>query len=43
MKICVYIKCKGQDVICTKHNKILGDIIGYSGNVCKICKDRKVK
>lgn len=30
-KICDYVYCKGNDVICGKTNKILGDIIGYDG------------
>lgn len=39
MKRCKYIKTNGQDVICILKDKVLGDIMGYSGNECEICTD----
>lgn len=42
-KICDYIYCKGNDVICGKTNKILGDIICYDGKKCYGCNYRNVK
>ena len=39
-KICEYIYSKGNDVICSKTNKVLGDIMGYDGRICSGCKYR---
>ena len=40
---CRYLTVDGQDVICTAVNPpvILGDIMGYSGFACSVCK-RKI-
>lgn len=37
-KICDYAYCKGDDVICGITGNVLGDIIGYDGKICSICK-----
>lgn len=37
-KICDYVYCKGDDVICGITGKVLGDIMGYDGKICSICK-----
>lgn len=39
MKRCRYIKTSGQDVICILKDKVLGDIMGYSGRTCEICTE----
>ena len=39
MKRCGYIKTSGQDVICILKDKVLGDIMGYSGRACELCTD----
>ena len=41
-KKCEYISVDGQDVICTAVNPpiILGDVIGYSGFTCSVCKQK---
>lgn len=39
-KICEYVYGKGNDVICGKTNKVLGDIMGYDGRKCRGCKYR---
>ena len=40
---CRYLAVDGQDAICTAVNPpvILGDIMGYSGFACSVCK-RKI-
>ena len=42
MERCRYLTVDGQDVICTAgdHPVILGDIMGYSGFTCSICKQK---
>ena len=42
MERCRYLTVDGQDVICTVVNPpvILGDIMGYSGFTCSICKQK---
>ena len=42
-KICDYVYCKGNDVICGKTNKVLGDIMGYDGKKCYGCNHRNEK
>lgn len=37
-KICDYVYCKGDDVICGITGNVLGDIMGYDGKICGICK-----
>lgn len=39
---CRYLTVDGQDVICTAVNPpvILGDIMGYSGFTCSVCKQK---
>ena len=43
MDRCHYLTVDGQDVICTAVDPpvILGDIMGYSGFACSVCK-RKI-
>ena len=41
--MCIYIYCKGQDVICLKNGQILGDIMGYDGVKCSKCEYREDK
>lgn len=41
--MCIYICTSGQDVICLKTGKILGDIMGYDGIKCNKCKYREDK
>ena len=42
MDRCHYLTVDGQDVICAAVNPpvILGDIMGYSGFTCSICKQK---
>lgn len=42
MERCHYLTVDGQDVICAAvdHPVILGDIMGYSGFTCSICKQK---
>lgn len=42
MERCHYLTVDGQDVICAAVNPpvILGDIMGYSGFTCSICKQK---
>ena len=37
-KICDYVYCKGDDVICGITGNVLGDIMGYDSKICSICK-----
>lgn len=37
-KICKYIYSKGDNVICSFKDEILGDIMGYDGKKCECCK-----
>ena len=39
---CRYLTVDGQDVICAAVNPpvILGDIMGYSGFTCSVCKQK---
>lgn len=41
-KKCKYIAVDGQDVICIAVNPpiILGDVMGYSGFTCSVCKQK---
>ena len=42
MDRCHYLTVDGQDVICAAVNPpvILGDIMGYSGFTCSVCKQK---
>ena len=42
MDRCHYLTVDGQDVICAAVNRpvILGDIMGYSGFTCSVCKQK---
>ena len=42
MERCHYLTDDGQDVICAAVDNpvILGDIMGYSGFTCSICKQK---
>lgn len=37
-KICDYVYCKGNDVVCGITGNVLGDIMGYDGKICSNCK-----
>ena len=41
--MCDHIYSKGNVVICSKTNKVLGDIMGYDGRKCYGCKYRNDK
>lgn len=36
--MCDYIYSKGNDVVCGITGNVLGDIMGYDGKICSICK-----
>lgn len=40
-KICDYLYCSGDNVVCKKLRIVLGDIIGYNGKMCINCKYNK--
>lgn len=42
-KICDYVYCNGNDVVCGITGNVLGDIMGYDGKICSKCKHNKKK
>lgn len=42
-KICNYVYCKGNDVVCGITGNVLGDIMGYDGKICANCRYNKKK
>ena len=40
-KICNYVYCNGNDVVCGITGNVLGDIMGYDGKICINCIHNK--